>query len=322
MTTPTESDSLLTGLVADERYQLHVPGAGHPECPARYRAALSGIAAAVPGHRLRRIDPRLATTADLLRCHTPGYVAQVEREIASGVRTLSTGDTHVCRDSQGAALLASGGVLAATDAVMTGQVKNAFCAVRPPGHHATPAQGMGFCIYNHVAVAARYVQRQYGVERVLIVDWDVHHGNGTQDIFYDDASVFYFSTHQWPLYPGTGARAEVGTGAGRGFTRNVPVPAGTTGEGLRRAFMDELMPAMVSFKPELILISAGFDARKDEPISDLSLTDDDFGMLTRMVVDLANDHANGRIVSSLEGGYGLEGLASAVGAHVAALAKA
>jgi len=243
----------------------------------------------------------------------------VRRDVACGIGCLSTGDTDVSAGSLEAAFMAAGGVLSAVDAVMEGRVRSAFCLVRPPGHHATPERGMGFCIFNNVAIGARYAQARYGIERVLIIDWDVHHGNGTQEIFYGDPSVLYFSTHQWPMYPGTGRERETGSAGGRGSTLNCPLGSGSGRTEFVAAFRQRLLPAVRGFKPEFVFVSAGFDALAVDPLGGLALTADDFGDLTRLVVEVAGEHAAGRIVSSLEGGYNLDGLAAASGAHVAAL---
>lgn len=310
-----------TGLVTESAYADHNAVDWHPECPARLRAVLDGIARAVPVAALERIAAREATVAELTLCHRASYVDLVREEVEAGFGTLSTGDTDVGPRSYAVSRLAVGGVLAAVDAVFAGRVRNAFCAVRPPGHHASQARGMGFCLFNNVAIAARYAQQRHGVRRVLIVDWDVHHGNGTQDIFYEDDSVYFFSTHEWPLYPGTGAPSEIGAGAGRGTTMNCVFAAGTRGEAVMAAFRERLVPAADQFAPELVLISAGFDARKEEPISNLLLEDADFAALTGVVMDIAERHAGGRLVSSLEGGYGLPGLASSAAAHVKRLTE-
>jgi acetoin utilization deacetylase AcuC-like enzyme len=232
---------------------------------------------------------------------------------------LSTGDTDITPNSWEVAVRAAGGALSAVDAVLTGRVRNAFCAVRPPGHHANAGRGMGFCLLNNVALAARYAQCKHGVARVAIVDWDVHHGNGTQDIFYRDGSVFFFSSHQWPLYPGTGRADETGDGAGAGTTMNFPFPAGSGRREILGAVENALIPAMDRFRPELVLISAGFDSREGDLLGRFTLTDQDFTDLTLAVMGIADRHAGGRVVSLLEGGYSLDGLASAAAAHVAAL---
>ena len=271
------------------------------------------------GDSTKRIGVREATDEDLHLCHTRGYLNVVQHDMHRGARTLSTGDTHIGPGSEPVARAAVGGVLAAVDAVMLGQVKNAFAAVRPPGHHATATRGMGFCIYNNVAIAARYAQKRHGVARVLIVDWDVHHGNGTQDIFYEDGTVFFFSTHQWPWYPGTGTASETGEGAGRGTTINCPFPAGAGHSEIVGAFRKKLTPAANTFQPDLVLISAGFDSRKGDPLGRFTLKNEDFAELTDIMLEIAARHCRGRLVSALEGGYNVEGLGRAVVAHVRAL---
>lgn len=272
--------------------------------------------------RLLRVEPRPASEDELAAVHAREYLQRARQEIERGHRSLSTGDTDVSPRSWQVAIRAAGGVLNALDRVLHGHAKNAFCGVRPPGHHATPTRGMGFCIVNHIAVAARYAQKRYGAERVLIADWDVHHGNGTQDIFYGDDTVLFFSTHQAPWYPGTGAADERGEGKGIGATINRPLPAGAGRSEIYGAFRESMLPAADKFKPDLVLISAGFDSRADDPLGRFRLTDDDFRDLTRLMMDLADTHCGGRLVSVLEGGYNLTGLASAVTAHVATLSTA
>jgi acetoin utilization deacetylase AcuC-like enzyme len=315
------STTRATGLVFHPDCLAHRPAGAHPESPARLEAVLRGIADALPQRPPLRIAPREATEDELELCHTDEYVATVRREVGIGLDQLSTGDTEISSGSWRAAVLAAGGVLAAADAVMRGEVRNAFCAVRPPGHHATPDRGMGFCIFNNVAIAARYLQRRHGLRRVLIVDWDVHHGNGTQEIFYADPSVFYFSTHAWPFYPGTGTVRETGVGAGNGYTLNCPLAAGSGRTEVLGAFKQKLVPAMAEFKPEFVLISAGFDARVGDTIGNFTLSDADFADLTAIVMSIAERYSQGRIVSVLEGGYDLAGLGSAAGAHVETLAE-
>jgi acetoin utilization deacetylase AcuC-like enzyme len=309
-----------TAIVVSDRYRDHRPRAGHPECPARYDAILGGITNAVPGGALLHLEPRAAAEEDLRRCHTADYIKIARGDIASGQGYLSTGDTEVSEKSFEIALLAVGGTLAAVDAVIEGRARNAFCPVRPPGHHATRDRGMGFCVFNNVAIAARHAQAKHGLKRVLIVDWDIHHGNGTQDIFYEDPTVFYFSTHQWPCYPGTGAPFETGAGKGKGTILNCPLPPGSGGKEVIAAFREKLVPAMKQFKPELVLVSAGFDAREEDPIGQFRLTDEDYAELTRLTMELAAKYANGRLISCLEGGYNLEGIAAAASAHVKVLA--
>ncbi len=310
-----------TGLVYAPEYKNHQTGAGHPESPRRLDAIVEALEPKKLGVELARLKPRTATKEEILLCHTGRYYDLAKRDIESGAAVLSTGDTDVSRESFDVALLAAGGVLTAVDEVIAGRVANAFCAVRPPGHHARPGQGMGFCVFNNAAIAARYAQRKHKIGKVLIADWDVHHGNGTQDIFYDDGSVLFFSTHQWPLYPGTGRREETGQGPGAGTTMNFPVPAGSGRKEIVGAFRDQLVPAAERFKPELVIISAGFDSRLGDPLGSLRLTDADFTELTGIMKEIAERHAKGRLISTLEGGYSLDGLAKGTAAHVRALAS-
>ncbi len=318
--TATSAPPPRTGLVADVRCRDHQTGPGHPESSARFDAVLKGVRDAVPAASLTEIAAREASRDDVTLCHSDDYYGWVEDDIRAGRRTLSTGDTDIGPDSLSVARRAAGGAMAAVDAVLAGTVRNAFCVLRPPGHHATRSRGMGFCVFNNAAIAARHAQRHKAVKRVLIADWDVHHGNGTQDIFYSDPSVFYFSTHQWPLYPGTGRADERGYGAGKGTTLNCPFAAGADGTDMIGAFRHRLVPAMREFQPDLVVISAGFDAEAGDPIGGFALTPDDFAALTWVTMEVADRHAGGRIVSVLEGGYRLEGLAACAGAHVKTLA--
>ena len=303
----------------DDACRKHDAGPGHPEQPARYDAVLAALEKAGMRAKLRELVPRAMKRDDLLLVHTAEYLDLAEREIRDGADQLSTGDTGIGPLSWDAATAAAGCALAATAAVVKGDAETAFCLVRPPGHHACAARGMGFCIVNNIALAARHAQKRLGIGRVAIVDWDVHHGNGTQDIFYGDGSVFFFSTHQSPWYPGTGAADETGEGAGNGTTLNCPLPAGSGRAEIFECFERKLVPAMEKFRPELVLISAGFDSRAGDPLGQFKLTDEDFADLTRLVRGIADKTAQGRVVSILEGGYSLTGLASAATAHVAAL---
>ncbi|MBT3194016.1 MAG: histone deacetylase, partial [Verrucomicrobia bacterium] len=300
-------------------YRDHETGRGHPESFERFDAVLSGIRDAVPTERLLEVPAREATLAELHLCHAQDYVQSVLEDVQMGRYTLRTGDTDICSRSFSVARRAVGGALNAVDAVMAGRVRNAFCALRPPGHHAEADRGMGFCIFNNAAIAARYALQHAGVDRVLIVDWDVHHGNGTQWIFYDDPTVFYFSTHQWPHYPGTGMRDDVGAAEGRGFTLNAPLAGGSARQEVLGAFKGKLVPAMRAFKPNFVIISAGFDCEAGDPLGGFGLQEEDFVDLTRIMLKLADDYADGRLISVLEGGYRLEGLHDLCGAHVLAL---
>jgi acetoin utilization deacetylase AcuC-like enzyme len=309
----------VSGLVTGDAYTAHLTGDGHPESPDRVRAIAAALREAGLIDRTVPLAPRPATDAELLRCHTADYLRIVREDVADGQRKLSTGDTPLSAQSLETARLAAGGVLAAVDAVMGGRVTNAAAIVRPPGHHATPTKGMGFCVFNNVACAARHVQAMHGVQRVLIADWDVHHGNGTQDIFCADGTVLFFDTHQSPLYPGTGRRDETGAGPGAGLIMNRPFAAGAGRAEIVGAFRDDLVPAADAFRPEFVLVSAGFDSRVGDPLGGFRLTDDDFAELTDIVKGIAARHCGGRLVSTLEGGYALDGLAAAVAAHVEAL---
>ncbi|HUF60474.1 MAG TPA: histone deacetylase [Verrucomicrobiales bacterium] len=311
---------LSTGLLLDPLFLKHDPGPGHPESPRRYAALTAHFQESGLTGRTVPIPLRSVEDEDLALCHHPAYIELVRREISSGRSDLSTGDTSVCPETLEVALAAVGSVLSAVDQVMDGRLRNAFCAVRPPGHHATASRGMGFCVFNNVALAARHAIQRHGLERILIADWDVHHGNGTQDIFYEDPTVFFFSTHQWPLYPGTGAARETGSGRGAGTTLNRPFPAGSGFEQIGGVFREELLPRMQEFKPQLVLLSAGFDSRAGDPLGGFTLTDDDFRALTRIVLEIATEQADGKLISVLEGGYNIEGLPLAAAAHLETLA--
>jgi acetoin utilization deacetylase AcuC-like enzyme len=308
-----------TAIAADPICREHLIGREHPERPERFDAVEGALRKAGLLERLAPLATRAATDEELLLCHRREYLRLARHDVESGYPYLSTGDTDIGPESWKAAARAAGAALNAVDAVAEGRARNAFCLVRPPGHHANAARGMGFCLFNNIAIAARYAQKNHKVGRVLIVDWDVHHGNGTQDIFYSDPSVFFFSTHQWPLYPGTGRADERGAGPAEGTTMNCPFPAGSGRAEILGAVEKGLMTAMKAYRPELVLISAGFDSRIDDLLGRFTLTDEDFADLTRAVMEIADRTAGGRVVSMLEGGYNLSGLASAAASHVRAL---
>lgn len=304
-----------TGIVYSDTYLEHDTG-GHPESSRRLTAIMDGLVDRGILEDLVRVDPVPAGTEEIGLVHSTSYIKWVEEMVNRGETVLDAGDTVVSAGSYEAAILAAGGVIAAVAAVMEGKVRNCFCAVRPPGHHALYDRAMGFCLFNNVAIGARYVQKRYGIERVLIVDWDVHHGNGTQDTFYGDSSVFYFSTHQYPHYPGSGSTGETGEGAGEGFTLNAPLSSGAGDEEYLRVFNEKLVPAMDAFQPEFVFISAGFDGHRSDPLSSINLTGEGFARLTSVVKGIAKKYAAGHLVSVLEGGYNLDGLSDSVGEHI------
>jgi acetoin utilization deacetylase AcuC-like enzyme len=310
-----------TEVFYDRSVLRHRPPADHPESPQRINAVMNTVRQLEQQRRLSVITPRAATEEEILLVHSTDYIKKVRAEIAAGRQTLSTGDTELSRDSLTAAFAAAGTVVSAVDAVMTGRTPTAFCAVRPPGHHASANRGMGFCIFNNIAIAARHAARRHRVNRILIADWDVHHGNGTQEVFWSDGSVLFFDVHQHPWYPGTGSPAEQGDGKARGLIVNNPFPAGSGRAEILRAFRERLVPAAASFKPELVLISAGFDSRAGDPLGQFTLTDQDFAELTDLLLAIAREHSGGRLISVLEGGYAIDGLAKAVSAHLDRLAR-
>lgn len=293
-----------TGFVYHPDYLKHDMGAGHPESPDRLRAIVSRLEASGALDRLVRIEPASVADEWITQVHDASYLRTLKSRAPVSGRVSLDPDTSISAGSLPAAYLAAGGALAAADAIMARTVDNAFCALRPPGHHAERDRAMGFCLFNNVAIAARYLQRRHGVARVLIVDWDVHHGNGTQHIFDEDPSVLFFSTHQYPHYPGTGGSMERGKGKGEGLTINVPMSAGQGDEDYREVFEQFLVPAADSFKPDFVLISAGFDAHRDDPLASMGLTEEGYAALTGIVAGIARRHSKSRILSCLEGEIG------------------
>ncbi|HLA95524.1 MAG TPA: histone deacetylase [Pyrinomonadaceae bacterium] len=311
---------MATAIVHHPIYEKHNTGPGHPETPERYRVVIDALKNDEKfWNELVKITPEKAPQGLVQAVHTKEHFQRVEGAFANGLDRLDA-DTLISMQSFDASLFAAGGAIAAVDAVMNGDARNAFIAARPPGHHATAEHAMGFCIFNNVAVAARYAQNKYKeIENVAIIDWDVHHGNGTQGIFYNDPSVFFFSMHQYPWYPGTGSRGETGNSRGLGSTLNVPIKALTLASVQRSTFESAIQEIASKMKPDLIFISAGFDAHLTDPLGQLQLEDTDFRSMTRTLMQWANETCGGRIVSCLEGGYNLETLGKTVKNHVAEL---
>jgi acetoin utilization deacetylase AcuC-like enzyme len=299
----------------------HRTGAYHPEVPERIAAVYRGVQEANLLPKLVLIRPKPAALKWIETIHGARYIEDFKTACLSGAREFHCADNQMCEESFDTALLAVGGVLDAVRSVMEGEIDNAFCAIRPPGHHAEPNQAMGFCYFNNVAIAARYIQIEWGIEKIGIVDFDVHHGNGTQHIFEDDPTVFYYSIHQHPSfgYPGTGRDFEVGSGAGYGFTKNSPVLPGRGDDDYRRLIEKDLLPAFDSFQPEVILISAGFDAHIGDDMSDIRLSTEGFSWIMEKMIRMADRYCKGRLISVLEGGYSLEHLPELIAKHISIL---
>ncbi len=310
-----------TGFLYDDIYLEHKTTEGHPERPDRLVAIVERLKANGLYSELFKLSPKPAALEWISAVHTRDYIERVKKLCQEGIRYLDSMDTPISPESYEVALAAAGGVLGAVDAIMEKRITNAFCAVRPPGHHATEDAAMGFCIFNNVAIGSRYIQKKYNLSKILIVDWDVHHGNGTQAAFYDDPTVLYFSVHQYPFYPGTGSEAEKGSGKGLDYTINVPLPAGSGDGDYLEVFEERLKPAALAFSPDFVLISAGFDAHENDLLGSMKVTTEGFAELTKIVKEIAEKCCEGRLVSVLEGGYHLEGLAASVEAHIRVLMK-
>jgi acetoin utilization deacetylase AcuC-like enzyme len=311
-----------TGFVYDDRYLLHDTGGFHPESPERLKAIYRRLSESGMIEKLTLIKGQKANQRWIETVHNIHYIMRFDEACISGFTEFEHPDNAICRETYDIAFLAVGGVLKAIDMVMNDEIDNAFCAVRPPGHHAETDKPMGFCYFNNVAIGARYVQKEYGIDRVAIIDFDVHHGNGTQHIFDRDPSVLYYSIHEHPsfAYPGTGREFEVGIGEGDGCTVNSPVLPGRGDEEYRRLIMQDLVPAIKKFKPEFIILSAGFDAHQSDLMSGTNLSTDGYDFVSEVIMNLVNRFTGGRVVSVLEGGYNLDVLPTLVENHIKTLA--
>ena len=313
-----------TGFLYDERFQLHKTGHYHPEVPDRLPRVYQGIQEAGLLSSLILIKGSPADMKWIELVHDGPYVQRFEKACQLGESTFDSADNQMCCETYETSLLAVGGILDVVDQLMEGELDNAFCAVRPPGHHAEVRNAMGFCYFNNVAIAARYLQNKWGIQRVGIIDFDVHHGNGTQHIFERDPTVFYYSIHEHPsfAYPGTGREFESGKDSGYGFTKNSPVLPGQGDDEYKRLLQRDLLPAFDGFKPEVILVSAGFDAHIDDDMSDMRLSTEGFSWIMQKIVELAKRYSKGRVISVLEGGYSLKRLPELAKNHIEILLNA
>lgn len=299
-----------TAVIWDARYLNHDMGPWHPESPARLQAIRRVLTETTVGKNATLLEPRFATQEEISLVHDFEYVKKIEK--TAGLEVRLDPDTSTSPGSWDAARLAVGGLLNAVDAVFDGRAANAFAFIRPPGHHAERARAMGFCLFNNVAIAAEYAIQTKNCRRVVIMDYDVHHGNGTQWSFYDRPDVFYISTHRYPFYPGTGSRREEGEGKGKGYTLNIPFPGGEGDEEYLLAFDREVLPAIRQYAPDLILVSAGYDAHRLDPLGGMNVTAAGFAQMTSGILQVAKQVCGGKTVFTLEGGYSLEGLAESV----------
>lgn len=307
-----------TGFLYDERFLLHETGPEHPECPERLVSIYKGIEDAGLIPKLRLIKAVRADQGWIEIVHSIKLIMRFQEACEWRMDELDHPDNKICSESFETAMLAVGGILATVDLMMEGEIDNAFCAVRPPGHHAEVSRVMGFCYFNNIAIAARYLRRKWKLQRIGIIDFDVHHGNGTQNIFEDDPSVFYYSIHEHPsfAYPGTGREFEKGSGEGYGFTLNSPVLPGQGDAEYKELLQRDLFPAFEKFKPEVILVSAGFDAHVDDDMSDINLSTEGFSWIMKNIVEMSDKYSGGRLISVLEGGYCIRRLAELVKNHV------
>lgn len=308
-----------TGFIYDAAFLRHDTGAGHPESGQRLLVTMSHLQSLPWFGKLSRLPARPVADEWLRTTHSQAFIQRAKDSCEDGQAYLDSMDVSICRESYAIALLAAGAPLTIADEIISAKVDNGFVLARPPGHHAEHDRALGFCLFNNVAILARYLQNQYQIDKVLVLDWDVHHGNGTQHSFEDDPSVLYISTHQYPFYPGTGAYSETGTGKGKGATLNCPMHAGASDVEYETAFAKSILPAIDAFKPEFIIVSAGFDAHTDDPLADIHLSTGCYRWMTTRMMEMADKHCNGRIISVLEGGYNLKALPLCIAEHLAVL---
>ncbi|MBI3313717.1 MAG: histone deacetylase [Candidatus Omnitrophica bacterium] len=312
---------MATGFLYDARYLEHDTGKGHPESPARLQSSISHLRNLPWFSRLKNFAPKPADEKWIETVHSLEYIRRAEEVSRSGFAYLDTRDVMISEKSFAIAKLAVGGALELADQMMGGHIQNGFALLRPPGHHAEQEYAMGFCIFNNIAITARYLQKQHRLDKILILDWDVHHGNGTQHTFEEDPSVFYISLHQFPFYPGTGRADEVGIGKGKGATLNCPMEAGSTDRDYEHAFTQKILPAIKKYKPEAVLISAGFDAHTADPLAQICLSTEFYGWMTQRMMEAADQSAGGKILSLLEGGYNLDVMPHCIAAHLEVLSQ-
>ena len=311
---------MTTAFLYDERFLEHDPGSGHPERRERLERTITHLRGLDWFQGLSQIPARTAERRWIEQTHSSQLIDRAAAACARGAPYLDVADVGISAASYDIALLAAGGILQLADTLAAGEANNAFALSRPPGHHAERDMALGFCLFNNIAIGARYLQAEHGMEKVVIVDWDVHHGNGTQHTFEEDPSVLYVSTHQYPFYPGTGSAGETGTGKGSGATVNCPMPAGATDALYHQAFAERIIPAIDAFGPDVILISAGFDAHAADPLAQVELSTECYGWMTERLMELADKHTQGRVLSMLEGGYNIDYLPGCVEKHLELLA--
>jgi acetoin utilization deacetylase AcuC-like enzyme len=310
---------MATGFLYDARFLDHDAGAGHPERRERLSSTMAHLQAQTWFGELHMLAPRVAEETWVESVHSHDLVVRARNACEQALPYLDVMDVGISRESFEIALLAVGGAQTLADNVIAGKVDNAFALCRPPGHHAEHDQALGFCLFNNVAIAARYLQKEHGLDKILILDWDVHHGNGSQHSFEDDPSVLYISTHQYPFYPGTGAYSETGIGRGEGATLNCPMPAGAGDEQYTQVFVEKILPKIDEFAPEFVIISAGFDGHVDDPLANICLSTEFYGWMSARLMEVADKHCEGRLISLLEGGYNINKLPLCVDEHLQVL---